>query len=179
MNAPKATRPCALICFPCKEHFLFFRRSPSAPLFRAVCLSGLVERFAQGGSFLHLFSLFFMVCVPFSSSVAAPSWSSLVALSVGAASSVRVRASVHSFSGAVSVFAFRSVVAASAFSARCAGVVGVFCAVRSVVGRGGVRLWCVSVPCLAGSPSAPCGWVRPAAALASLRRRAVAGGASC
>ena len=118
-----------------------------------------------------------MLCVPFSSSVAAPSWSSLVALSVGAASSVCVRASVHSFSGAVSVFSFRSVVAASAFSARCAGVVGVFCAVRSVVGRGGVRLWCVSVPCVVVRP-APCGWVRPAAALASCRR-SVVGGASC
>jgi hypothetical protein len=110
-----------------------------------------------------------MYLTHFSPSFRAPSWSSLVALSVGSASSVSVRASVHSFSGSVAAFAFPSLIAASAFAGRCGAVVGCFCAVRSVAGRGGVPLFVVSVPCVLGC-TPPCGWVRPASALARLRR---------
>ena len=123
-----------------------------------------------------------MLLTHFSPLFRAPSWSSLVALSVGSASSVSVRASSHSFSGSVAAFAFPSLSVAQAFAARACGLVGCFCAVRSVAGRGGVPLFVVSVPCVVGC-TPPCGWVRPASALSRLRRfrRVVlaAGGGLC
>lgn len=184
MNAIRIA-PLLLNLFPCKEQVVGSPRPPfSGGLLLAAFpfLSLPLSCAALGGGvggFFHSFFFTVMLRVSFSPSLAAPSWSSLVALSLGSASSVCVRPSSRSFSGFVAVFSFRSSSAASAWSARCAGLVGCFCVVRSVVGRGGVPLWCVSVPCVVWR-SAPRAWVRPAAALASLRggRRVSGGGVS-
>jgi hypothetical protein len=155
------TRPCTSI---------FYFQEPCVLAEYAPRLPGFFFRLALAPSaFFHSYFFTAMLLTHFSPSFRAPSWSSLVALSVGSASSVSVRASVHSFSGSVAAFAFPSLIAASAFAGRCSAVVGCFCAVRTVVGRCGSPRFVVSVPCVVGC-TPPLGWVRPASALARLRR---------